>query len=268
MSYSKKIVVFDLDETLGNFVELGMFCDALENFNGTSLSTEHFFQIIDLFKECLRPDILKILKYLISRKKNNKCKKIMIYTNNQGPREWTENISKYFENKLNTTIFDNIVAAFKVRGQRIEMGRTSHDKIVNDLINCTKIPRDTQICFLDDQYHPQMKHENVYYIHLKPYVYEYEFTEMAQRYFSNYKHKLKDTTQKEDFEKFITEYMGSYDCDKVIKKTPQELKIDKIISKKILQHLHKFFNEKHNITHKNNKKHHKNHKNHTKKNYT
>ena len=29
----EKIVVFDLDETLGNFVELGMFWNALEDFH-------------------------------------------------------------------------------------------------------------------------------------------------------------------------------------------------------------------------------------------
>ena len=250
MSYSKKIVVFDLDETLGNFVELGMFCDALENFNTTTITKDHFFQIIDLFKECLRPDIQKILQYLVSKKKNNKCKKIMIYTNNQGPREWTENISKYFESKMNTPIFDNIIAAFKVRGKRIELGRTSHDKSVGDLINCTKIPTDTQICFLDDQLHQQMEHENVYYIHLKPYVYEYDFDEMAQRYYTRYKDKLKIDTQLEYFKKFIKEYMNGYECSKINKKTPQELNVDKIISKKILQHLKEFFNEKNNTTRK------------------
>ena len=32
MTKLRKIVVFDLDETLGHFVDLGMFCEAFEKF--------------------------------------------------------------------------------------------------------------------------------------------------------------------------------------------------------------------------------------------
>lgn len=244
MNKPQKIVVFDLDETLGNFVELGMFCDALENFNKRNISKEHFFQLIDLFKECLRPDILKILNYLKYKKGSKDCEKIMIYTNNQGPRAWTENISKYFDKKLETNLFDNIVAAFKVGGKRIELARTTHDKTVNDLVSCTKISRDTQICFLDDQFHPYMKHDNVYYINVKPYTYNYPFDEMASRYYNSYKDKLAREIELDEFTTFIVRFMEGYNCDKIVKKTDEELNIDKIISKKILEHLKDFFKDK------------------------
>ena len=76
----------------------------------------------------------------------------MIYTNNQGPTSWAKNISKYFDHKLKYKLFDQIIAAFKIRGQKIEPNRTSHDKTIDDLIRCTKLPSDMEICFIDDLY--------------------------------------------------------------------------------------------------------------------
>ena len=140
MTKPKKIVVFDLDETLGNFVELGMFCDALEKINGDKLTHELFFKLMDLFPEFLRPNIMSILKYLVNKKETNKCEKIMIYTNNRGPKIWTTRIADYFNHKLQTKVFDDIIAAFKVKGKIVEICRTSHEKKVDDLVRCTKIP--------------------------------------------------------------------------------------------------------------------------------
>jgi len=48
MSCSSKIVVFDLDETLGYFVELGMFWDALKAYlthiNSTTIIDQTLFK--------------------------------------------------------------------------------------------------------------------------------------------------------------------------------------------------------------------------------
>lgn len=247
MTNSQKVVVFDLDETLGNFIELGMFCDSLETIRGIPIPEAHFFEIIDLFSECLRPDIIKILSYLKGKKQKGECEKIMIYTNNQGPKEWTVNISKYFNNKLNTKLFDDIVAAFKVNGKRVELCRTSHDKSVDDLIKCTKIPSNTKICFLDDQYHPYMKHSNVYYINVKPYEYNYSFEDMAERYYNTYGTgkfaRLNSSFTLEKFTKQIVRNMNRYNFT-VVKKTAADLNIDTIISKRIIEHLKSFFKDK------------------------
>ena len=152
----EKIVVFDLDETLGNFIELGIFWDALENYHGHKLPYEHFYKLVDTFPEFLRPNILDIVKYLTDQKKAQKCHSLMIYTNNQGPKRWARMISGYFDSKLGIKCFDRIIAAFKVRGKRVEMLRSTNEKSYDDLIKCSKIHSDTQICFLDDQYHPLM----------------------------------------------------------------------------------------------------------------
>jgi hypothetical protein len=233
-----KIVVFDLDETLGNFVELGMFCDALENVTNKKIANEEFYKILNLFYEFLRHKIKEILKYLLHKKKRNDCSKIMLYTNNQGPREWAEKICSYFNHEFKTEIFDQIIAAFKVKGVRVELCRTSHDKSVEDLIHCTKVPPNTEICFLDDQYHPLMENDAVYYINIKPYTYSIAFQDMAERYYDNFNL----TTNKKEFISKIINYMREFNYTH-IKKTEEELKIDNIISKKIMMHLEEFFNK-------------------------
>ena len=57
-----KIVVFDLDETLGCFVEVAMFWEALEAYNGYNLLDDRFFEVLDTFPDFLRPKILIILE--------------------------------------------------------------------------------------------------------------------------------------------------------------------------------------------------------------
>ena len=237
MTNPPKIVVFDLDETLGTFVELGMFCDALENYTKNKIERSHFFELMDLFEEFLRPDIMNIMSFLVKKRAAKKCKKLMIYTNNQGPRSWAENIAKYFDHKLNAVVFDDIVAAFKVDGNIVEAGRTSHDKSVGDLLRCTQIPKNAKICFLDDRYHPRMKHSNVFYINAKPYTHSFTFREMADRYYKSHGDKV--VGESSEFANSIHKYMNKYGHD-VIKKGENEISVDKVISKKILQHLKEF----------------------------
>jgi hypothetical protein len=61
---STKVVVFDLDETLGYFLELGVFWEVLLLYaNPTSLLTQEVFNsVLDLYPEFIRPNILAILK--------------------------------------------------------------------------------------------------------------------------------------------------------------------------------------------------------------
>ena len=68
-----KIVVFDLDETLGYFTEYGIFWDSLGNYlktkNKRALSQKDFDDILDLFPEFIRPNIINILDFLKNKKK-------------------------------------------------------------------------------------------------------------------------------------------------------------------------------------------------------
>ena len=72
---TSKIVVFDMDETLGYYMELGMFYDALKSYIKTyniPLTTDQvlFNKVLDLFPEFLRPNIINILNFLKTKKKN------------------------------------------------------------------------------------------------------------------------------------------------------------------------------------------------------
>jgi hypothetical protein len=248
-----KIIVFDLDETLGCFTEISIFWNALEAFYGTNLLNESFYDVMDLFSEFLRPNILNILEYVKDKKLNKECDKVMIYTNNQGSKSWVTMISNYFNTKLGYKVFDNIIAAFKISGKIIEFNRTSHSKSVEDLIRCTHINPNTEICFIDDQYHPLMNMENVYYINAKPYFYSMPFEEMAEKYYNQQNDVIKNDvikndvikndvikSKKEEFIQFIVNYMNNYNYYIQIK-SKDESELDKIISKKIVIHLEEFF---------------------------
>jgi hypothetical protein len=256
-----KIVVFDLDETLGYFVEYGIFWDCLNKYllnQKYELSQEDFNEILDLFPEFLRPNILNILDYLKNKKKSKCCHKMMIYTNNQGPQKWAHQIISYFESKINYKLFDQIIAAFKINGKKIEISRTSHDKSHDDLIKCTQIPLNAEICFLDDNYFPEMAHKNVYYINIKPYVHDLKFETMIMRFLSS--NLGKKLIEKDETLKFMTSMMSEFKRFNFIvkNKDEDEYEIDKILSKEILTHLHEFFNKslknksKFNRTKKNN----------------
>ena len=73
-----RVIVFDLDETLGNFVELGVFCDTIEKYNKKKLDFNEFYKIMDMFPEFLRPNIIKILSYLKEKKQKGIINKIYI----------------------------------------------------------------------------------------------------------------------------------------------------------------------------------------------
>jgi len=71
----------------------------------------------------------------------------MIYTNNQGPKSWAEGIKNYFDDKINYKLFDQIIAAFKIGENRVELCRTSNEKSVSDFLKCTKLPSNVRNMF-------------------------------------------------------------------------------------------------------------------------
>jgi hypothetical protein len=165
---------------------------------------------------------------------------MIIYTNNTGPREWARNIVSYFEKKVNYKLIDQIIAAFKINGKKVEICRTSQNKSHKDLIKCTKIPIDTEICFMDDIFYPEMTNDNIYYINIKPYYYDLKFDYMITKFIeSDIGKKLIDNDN--DFENLMMEHIELFKYE-VIKKDNKEYEVDKILGKHILTHLQGFFN--------------------------
>lgn len=243
-----KIVVFDLDETLGYFSEFGMIWEAVSSYilknnllpNQDQEQEElKFNNLLDLFPEFLRPNIFSILEYLKKKKIKSKCNKLILYTNNQGPTEWAKSIIKYFEMKLNYKLFDQIIGAYKVNGKQVEMCRTTYSKTHNDLLKCTKLPKNTEICFLDDIYHPEMDNENIYYINLKAYKHDLSFSEIIKRLI---KSELINIDDENNFKEEISKKLIRYHYTPRYK-TNDEQKIDVIISKRIIHLLKDFFGD-------------------------
>ena len=54
MSNRKKVIVFDLDDTIGHFEELGMFIDGLESMYRKHLKQEDIYQLLDLWPKIFR----------------------------------------------------------------------------------------------------------------------------------------------------------------------------------------------------------------------
>jgi len=188
-----KVVVFDLDETIGNFEQLGILWDAIEsNQSFYRLSHHDLFHILDLFPKVFRPDFFTIIKKL-----KKKHVQTAIFTNNQGPPEWVSLFAKYTSYKIGTTAFNRIVRSWKIDGEVIEPCRTSHTKKYHDFLKCTGYPEGTKLCFLDDQLHHGMEHPNVYYIHIHPYTYHYSFDVMIEKLVhSKYSKKLLSTNER------------------------------------------------------------------------
>jgi hypothetical protein len=249
-----RVIVFDLDETLGNFVELGVFCDLIEKYNKRKINFDEFYRIMDLYPEFLRPKILNILAFLKEKKEKGHINKIYIYTNNQGPKEWTEKIRYFLEKKLNYKLFDKVIGAYKVNGKIIESTRTTHDKTIADLFRSTNIPKNSKICFIDDLYHPLMDNNNVYYINIHPYIVYIPFSIMAERY---YKQNMITIHNKYEFVNYINTNMNKYNLDK-ISKTYIAKKEDIVIGKELLYDLQNFLKIKNKLKTKKNRSKHKN----------
>ena len=262
LSKPDKIVVFDVDETLGYFTQLGIFWDTLnvyyknvDNGNDNHQDDDEYIlkiqskqthqdlfnTLIEIYPEFLRVNILAILNYIKRKKEKKKCKHIMIYTNNHGSKEWINLITNYIHEKINYKLFDRVIRAFKINGKIMEMCRSTHEKTTSDFFNCTKIPSNSQICFLDDVYYSNMVDENVYYIKLKPYTYNLPFELMIQRFIAcKYGKKITDENK---FIHFMNEFIHRYDFV-YVKKNEKDYELDKIVSKKIMIHLQTFFDKK------------------------
>jgi len=246
-----KVVVFDMDETLGYFTQFSYFWENLKvyfneqnNVVNVKQLDDNFNKILGLYPEYVRPNISSVLKYLKHKVEINKCQGVMIYTNNNGSKEWIHHIKNFFDEKINYKLFNHVICAFKVNGKQIEMCRTTYEKTVKDFIKCTKLPENTQICFLDDLFHPKMNYENVYYIKLKAYKYDLPFDEIIKRFSaSEIGRKLLNDPQ--HFHDYMSQVFNTYIY---VPKTKEEQDIDKIITKQTMLYLQNFFHSKQLVT--------------------
>ncbi len=187
---SPRVVVFDMDETLGHFVQLGGFWDVLQSAHGRQLPPSHFVETMSLYPEVVRPGMEVLLSQLVAARENGTIQAIILYTNNQGPEIWAQLVTSYFDHMAGTQVFDMIIPAYSVSGRRVARCRTGHAKSPEDLLRCTGLPPGTRICFIDDQDHPPMASREVYYIRVPPYTSTVLAGDLAQRYLTAYAGQL------------------------------------------------------------------------------
>jgi len=188
---NKKVIVFDLDETLGSFGDFYILWSGIQHILP---KYNEFNTLLDIYPEFLRVGILSILQFIYEKKQKGECYKVYIYTNNQCPKYWVQYICDYFQYKLNICkeklfLFDHIIRAFKIGNRCIELSRTTHQKIHEDFISCTLLPKTTEICFIDDMEFSQMMHDKVYYIRPRAYFHGITLKEIINRMFSFFKKK-------------------------------------------------------------------------------
>jgi hypothetical protein len=168
---SKKYVVFDMDETIGHFVQFSIFWDAMQCYFGKEvINTAVFNDVMDIYPELIRPSMFTLLKYLDKKRTAGDITGILIYTNNGGGKEWVKLIRGYIEYKLNKSdFFDQTIHAYIVGRKIIEPRRTTNEKTYTDLLRCTEISKFDNVCFIDDQVHSRMSNYKLTYLHIKPY---------------------------------------------------------------------------------------------------
>jgi hypothetical protein len=191
MPIPSKVVVFDLDETLGSFGDLFLLWTGIKHIHP---EFDSFLEVLDLYPEFLRTGIFAILQFLYKKKKTGECEKIFIYTNNQCPPYWVSLLMDYFQRKIVDTIgqemilFDKVIGAFKIGNIPFEISRTTNKKTYSDLIRCTMLPKNTEFCFIDDTEYNKMKHDKIYYLRPKAYIHSLSVQEIVDRWqttFSN-----------------------------------------------------------------------------------
>ena len=83
-----KAIVFDFDETLGHFGELGEFVENLEHWFNAPIKREILYALLDTFPFFFRPQLFKLLNLIKRLKQDRIIGKVIIYTNNMAPRSW------------------------------------------------------------------------------------------------------------------------------------------------------------------------------------
>ena len=249
----KMVFVFDLDKTIGYFTQVAIFIEAIENYIKRKLIKKELYSIFDMFPEIFRPDTMSIFKFLKKLRVKLKTPKILIYTNNMGPKTWTYQIKNYIEYKLNYKLFDRTITAWKVNNKVYEKNRTTHNKTYKDLLKAGSLNVNDKICFLDDQIHHHMIHPSINYIHVKGYKHDILFSTMCKKFL---KSTLGKIIKKSEYNCFTCNVIEFSKTDPLgFTYNESQISSRKNYVKEILSKLKSFIKEnKHNISRKKRRK--------------
>jgi hypothetical protein len=148
---------------------------------------------------------------------------------------WSKMIINYLETKCNAVkLFEHIIHAFKIDKRIIEPNRKGHSKTYSDFIKCSVLPRNTEMCFIDNTYYKKMHHNKVYYIQPKPYYHGLKTGDIIKRLVdSNIIQNLNDS--------IMTKYFVENNLITTSTKSKKDVDEDIFVSRKILFHIQDFF---------------------------
>ena len=179
--YHSRAVVFDLDSTIGDFSGIGLLINGIQNAVQRPLPFQYIHHIFGLFPGVFHPELFMTLKLLKLKKAEDPQLKVIIYTNNTGPRSWTMLIRRYLETLFHAPIFDAVITGHRPRDHY--NCRNTSMKTYSDLIRCGGLPSYTHVLFIDDQQHPYMLVPKVSYYHMAPYYHNVTVQTLIQRVF-------------------------------------------------------------------------------------
>jgi len=252
---SKVAIVFDLDETIGHFWQIGNLWESIKYFKGNKFGEKDFHKILDMFPHVFRPGIFEVFKYLKAQKIRDRNIKIVIYSNNQGPPAWANMIKRYIEKKIKyKNLFDKVITAWKVNGVIYNKCRKTNEKTYSEIVRCAKLNKDTEIFFVDDAYHPRMFNGKTDYMHIEAWKFGYEIRYMVETFLKSNCCKKIGESDKDFLADRMPPYMRSntYGYINYTNKN-KPIQKDKILGKKLLTNIKEFLKEKNKKSLKNNR---------------
>ena len=184
-SKPKVAVIFDLDETIGHFYQVGKMWEGLKFFEDSKFKEPDFHKMLELYPHVFRPGIFKVFHYLKKEKKKNRNMRVIIYSNNMGTPKWANMIKNYIEKKIKYKLFDKVITAWKVNGIIYEKCRRTNEKTYAEIVRCGNLTKKTELFFIDDAYHPRMFNKKTDYMHIKEYKFAYDIDEMVDKYLNS-----------------------------------------------------------------------------------
>lgn len=254
----QKMIVFDLDETLGCFGDLFIMWSGVRHLFPTFNS---FAEMFDLYPEFLRYGVLTILEYLYKKKIRGECDKLLIYTNNQCSSEWVKIIADYLQDKVKTAyhsrniirsdepLFDQLICAYRIQSRPNELLRTSHRKSMDDLVKCTYLDgSDLEVCFVDDVEHTRMKESRVYYISPVPYYHSLTAEQIVNRFLESslaqsYKREKPLLFSKQFWTTWFSSYKRAFEHKRTAKVNVKEYLL---VSEQLMRYIQDFIRWKRN----------------------
>jgi hypothetical protein len=246
---SKVAVIFDLDETIGHFYQIGKIWEGLKFFEEDKFKNKEFFKLLDMFPFVFRPQIFDVFRYLRDQKKKDSSIRVIIYSNNTGTPKWANLIKKYIEKKIDYKLFDKVITAWKVNGVILEPCRSTNEKTYEEILKCGNLNENMELFFVDDAYHPKMFHDNVDYMHIKEYRFAYEIGDMIEKYLNSDNCKKLSKKSLIEIRGKLPEYVKRLNWGRVRYKNKEKPSTDELIlGKELRDNIKSFLNEKNKHT--------------------